>query len=143
MLPHDQVHRNSFSPAGSLEVQDVALVGGSVEGEGRVEVRLAGGQAGSLCSPRWEDAQAALAEVVCRQLGLPGPPLARSNGLFGGDAPPGVLDVDECQGGEASVEECVAAPAADPACPAFGVACNGERGGAGGTRTWVGWRRRL
>ena len=50
-----------------LENEDVRLVGGSSEREGRVEVCISH-QWGSICDQQWSNHDA---QVVCRQLSFP------------------------------------------------------------------------
>ena len=61
-----QSHIISFLLLGECTEHDVRLVGGSDEGQGRVEVCLFE-RWGTVCDHRWTTQHA---EVVCRQLGL-------------------------------------------------------------------------
>lgn len=123
--------------AGAVEVEELQLAGGSLSTEGRVEVLSSNGTWGTVCSGPGEDDQQRLADVVCRQLGLPGPALYRGAAFFGDGGLEAALDVKECTGDEARLEDCTVAAAGDPhSCraPAFGVACTG--GWVGGCGSW-------
>ncbi|XP_048844146.1 galectin-3-binding protein A-like [Brienomyrus brachyistius] len=81
---------------------DVRLVGGQLSSEGRVEV-FYGGQWGTVCDDGWGIAEA---QVVCRQLGLPGALSAVSGGKYGQGSGPIWLDDMECTGDESDLPSC-------------------------------------
>ena len=78
------------------------LVGGTWNGEGRVEIRH-NGVWGTVCDDYWDlnDAQ-----VVCRELGYPGAVSAPQSAHFGAGSGQIWLDDVRCQGHENSFVSC-------------------------------------
>ncbi|XP_030844628.1 scavenger receptor cysteine-rich protein isoform X1 [Strongylocentrotus purpuratus] len=89
--------------------QDVRLVGGSNEAEGRVEIQY-NGVWGTICDDSWGITDAS---VVCRMLGFQGASGAPGSAHFGQGIGPIQLDDVGCTGAEQSIFDC--------AHPAFGV----------------------
>ncbi|XP_078576486.1 scavenger receptor cysteine-rich domain-containing protein DMBT1-like [Branchiostoma floridae x Branchiostoma japonicum] len=81
---------------------DVRLVGGSGDHEGRVEV-YHDGQWGTVCDDSWSLNDA---EVVCRQLGFPGAERATTGASFGQGTGQIWLDDVGCAGSESVVQAC-------------------------------------
>ena len=87
----------------------VRLVGGSNEGEGRVEIQY-NGDWGTICDDDWDINDA---NVVCRMLGFQGASGAPGSARFGQGTGPIQLDDVGCSGDEQTIFDC--------AHPAFGV----------------------
>ncbi|NP_999764.1 scavenger receptor cysteine-rich protein precursor [Strongylocentrotus purpuratus] len=89
--------------------QDVRLVGGSNEAEGRVEIQY-NGVWGTICDDSWDITDAS---VVCRMLGFQGASGAPGSAQFGQGT--GLIQLDDvgCTGAEQTIFDC--------AHPAFGV----------------------
>ncbi|XP_071839533.1 scavenger receptor cysteine-rich domain-containing protein DMBT1-like isoform X3 [Apostichopus japonicus] len=83
-------------------VQDVRLVGGSCDSDGRVEV-LIENQWGSICDDNWDLKDA---EVICRTLGEGSALLATTSALFGEGSGPIWLDEVRCEGTEIDINDC-------------------------------------
>ncbi|XP_023933283.1 deleted in malignant brain tumors 1 protein-like isoform X6 [Lingula anatina] len=82
---------------------EVRLVGGTNDGEGRVEV-LHNGEWGTVCDDSWDDNDAA---VVCRMLGFSSSgATAHGTAHFGRGTGSIHMDNVNCNGNEASIEEC-------------------------------------
>ena len=80
----------------------VRLVGGSWEGEGRVEI-FHNSIWGTVCDDLWDINDA---RVVCRQLGFPDAVLAPSSARFGAGSGRIWLDDLRCSGNESSLANC-------------------------------------
>ena len=80
----------------------VRLVGGSWEGEGRVEI-FYNGNWGTVCDYDWDLIDA---RVVCRQMGFPDAVSAPRSAHFGTGSGPTWLNKVYCHGGENSIEKC-------------------------------------
>ncbi|KAJ8040994.1 Neurotrypsin [Holothuria leucospilota] len=85
-----------------LGYQDVRLIGGQSENEGRVEV-LVNGEWGTVCDDVWGFRDAI---VVCIELGYPGADAYFTNSHFGGGSGAIWLDNVDCSGGEYSLNDC-------------------------------------
>lgn len=83
-------------------MQDVRLVGGSCDSDGRVEV-LIENQWGSICDDNWDLKDA---EVICRTLGEGSALLATTSALFGEGSGPIWLDEVRCEGTEIDINDC-------------------------------------
>ncbi|XP_023932810.1 deleted in malignant brain tumors 1 protein [Lingula anatina] len=82
---------------------NIRLVGGTLDGEGRVEV-LHNGEWGTVCDDSWDDNDAA---VVCRMLGYnPDDAVSFSRAHFGQGTGSILMDNVACDGSEASIEAC-------------------------------------
>uniref|UniRef100_A0A1X7U1B7 Deleted in malignant brain tumors 1 protein n=1 Tax=Amphimedon queenslandica TaxID=400682 RepID=A0A1X7U1B7_AMPQE len=81
---------------------DIRLVGGSNATEGRVEVCINGAW-GTVCDDLWGAPDAA---VVCRQLGISGNAIARTNAYFGAGTGPINMDNVQCTGNEGFLVNC-------------------------------------
>ncbi|XP_071493771.1 scavenger receptor cysteine-rich domain-containing protein DMBT1-like [Diadema antillarum] len=79
-----------------------ALVGGSNDREGRVEVYYQGAW-GTICDDQWDSNDA---EVVCRMLGYPAAERAIGQASFGQGEGRIVLDNVQCQGSEERLVDC-------------------------------------
>ncbi|XP_019860060.1 PREDICTED: deleted in malignant brain tumors 1 protein-like [Amphimedon queenslandica] len=80
----------------------IHLVGGSNATEGRVEVCI-NGVWGTVCDDFWGPPDAA---VVCRQLGIDGDSIARTNAYFGAGTGPINMDNVQCTGNEGFLVNC-------------------------------------
>ncbi|XP_019856578.1 PREDICTED: LOW QUALITY PROTEIN: deleted in malignant brain tumors 1 protein-like [Amphimedon queenslandica] len=80
----------------------IRLVGGSNVTEGRVEVCINGAW-GTVCDDDWGPPDAA---VVCRQLGIDGGSIARTNAYFGAGTGPINMDNVQCTGNEEFLVNC-------------------------------------
>ena len=78
------------------------LVGGSWEGEGRVEI-FYNGNWGTVCDDDWDMNDA---RVVCRQLGFPNVDSAPRSARFGSGSGQVWLDNVGCLGSESSIVDC-------------------------------------
>ena len=78
------------------------LVGGSWEGEGRVEI-FYNGSWGTVCDDAWDIKDA---RVVCRQLGFLDTVSAPRNARFGSGSGEILLDNVGCSGSESLIENC-------------------------------------
>ena len=92
--------RTNASSDGATE-GDVRLVNGSTEEEGRVEIYHAN-EWGTVCDDRFVDDDA---EVVCRQLGLPGG-RTRTAAAFGAGTGRIWMDDVRCEGHESRLADC-------------------------------------
>ena len=84
------------------DISGIRLVGGSWNGEGRVEISNKG-YWGTVCDDGWgmDDAR-----VVCRQLGFPDAASAPGSARFGAGSGQIWLDDVECSGSERSIVNC-------------------------------------
>ena len=80
----------------------IRLVGGSWNGEGRVEI-FYNGNWGTVCDDRWDIREA---RVVCRQLGFYDALSAPKSANFGTGRGPIWLDDMNCGGNENSIKKC-------------------------------------
>ena len=79
------------------------LVGGSWEGEGRVEI-FYNGNWGTVCDNNWDIREAS---VVCRQLGFPYALSAPISAHFGAGTGQVWQDYVHCSGSESTIVNCV------------------------------------
>ncbi|XP_060070807.1 deleted in malignant brain tumors 1 protein-like [Ylistrum balloti] len=86
-----------------VQLQQIRLVGGSTQYEGRVEIFLRN-EWGTVCLDNFEDIEAV---IICRQLGF-GLGIAVTDGRFGPGSGPIWLDNLACDGTEQSLDVCVA-----------------------------------
>ena len=80
----------------------IRLVGGSWEGEGRVEI-FYNGNWGTVCHQYWDIKDA---RVVCRQLGFPDAVSAPASAHFGSGNGEILLSHVRCSGSESSIVKC-------------------------------------
>ncbi|CAH1780998.1 unnamed protein product [Owenia fusiformis] len=85
-------------------VENIRLVGGTTENEGRVEIQV-DGVWGTICDDHWDLRDAI---VVCRELGLgiSRDPIVHKNAYFGEGSGPIHIRSLKCKGTENSFEEC-------------------------------------
>ena len=95
-------NRQSLIVRNSTFIERVRLVGGSWNGEGRVEV-FYNGAWGTVCDDIWNLNNA---RVVCRQLGYSGAFSAPQSAHFGAGSGQIWLDNVNCAGSEDSIENC-------------------------------------
>ena len=95
-------NRQSLIVRNSTFTERVRLVGGSWNGEGRVEV-FYNGAWGTVCDDIWNMNNA---RVVCRQLGYSGAFSAPQSAHFGAGSGQIWLDNVNCAGSEDSIENC-------------------------------------
>ncbi|NXP09526.1 C163A protein, partial [Thinocorus orbignyianus] len=111
-----------------LRMEKIRAVGGKKGCSGRVEVWHRGSW-GTVCDDSWDTQDA---EVACRQLGC-GPALsALAGAAFGEGTSPILLEQVECQGTEASLQDCWARPGDSGAChhkEDAAINCSGEQHG--------------
>ena len=81
---------------------EIRLVGGSWEGEGRVEI-FYNGNWGTVCDDAWDIRDAS---VVCRQLGFPDAVSAPHQAHFGRGSGEILLDNVGCSGSESLIVKC-------------------------------------
>ena len=84
------------------DVSGLRLVGGSWNGEGRVEI-LYNGNWGTVCDDSWDLDDA---RVICRELGYSGAVSAHSSAHFGSGSGQIWLDDVNCLGSETSIVNC-------------------------------------
>lgn len=99
-----------------IDTLEVRLVGGRVEDEGRVEVRMDNRGWGVICGDGWGVREAM---VACRQLGLGYAAASLATSVFGGSNVTRVMSGVTCRGHEASLLDCDHDD--DLWCPAEGV----------------------
>uniref|UniRef100_A0A1X7TEQ0 SRCR domain-containing protein n=1 Tax=Amphimedon queenslandica TaxID=400682 RepID=A0A1X7TEQ0_AMPQE len=85
---------------------DIRLVGGSNDNEGRVEVCF-NEKWSTVCDDDWDSDDAA---VVCRQLGIDGVAIARTDAYFGAGRGPINMDNVQCTGNEGLLVNCTYRP---------------------------------
>ncbi|ESO09287.1 hypothetical protein HELRODRAFT_73641 [Helobdella robusta] len=81
----------------------IRLQNGRNDKEGRVEVKVEGGEWGVVCGDGWSLLEAM---VVCRQLGLNYSLSALKTSFFGGDNMAKIFNQIRCDGDEANLTEC-------------------------------------
>ena len=96
------LHLTNIEQIATFSLSGLRLVGGTWNGEGRVEV-FHNGVWGTVCDDFWDINDA---EVVCRELGYLGAASAPQRAYFGAGSGQIWLDNVACQGNETSIVQC-------------------------------------
>lgn len=86
----------------NVHIEDVRLIDGSKENEGRVEV-LIHGQWGTICHNSWDNLDA---NIVCKQLGYTAAKNIYHNAYYGGGTGPIWLNNVQCNRSSKTLNDC-------------------------------------